>query len=163
MRIPSAASRSPPMPNVSSEGSSDLSSRTTSEACRSPDASPATMASFMVGGWQLAVGRDCRPAANCQPPTANSFIRRVIHQPRQGDAADEQPDEHLQEEPDALLARALPKQREVDPRGHGVDEHQHDVVAEETHSFLPSAMSNTSSISSRFISPAVMAKAVPCS
>ena len=64
---------------------------------------------------------------------------------------------------DPFGARLLPEQREEEAGGRGVEEHQHDVVAEEAHSFRPCAMSNASSTSSRFMRPAVMVNAVPCS
>src|SRR5215470_7929688 len=120
MRIPSAASRSPPMPKVSSDGSSAFSSRTTSEAWRSPEASPATMASFMYVYpgprrrrriWRLRsdAGASKRQIPRFARDKSGSFERRVVHQPRQGDAAEDQSDEHLEEKPDPLFARALPQ------------------------------------------------------
>src|SRR5581483_3920206 len=171
--MPSRARRSPPMPNVSSFGSSRFSSRTTSDACRSPDASPATIASFTPA---LAVpGSGSRVPSEfahlCSGPGTRdpgrfsvSFAEREwVHDPSQHNAADEQRAEDEKEKPDALFARVLPQQREVDAGGDGVDEHQHDVIPQQAHSFRPSAMSKASSISRRFISPAVIVNAVPCS
>src|SRR5438132_7369785 len=115
MRIPSAARRSPPMPKLWSEGSKAFSSRRTSEAWRSPDASPAMMASFIgVRRWPLAVGRHLRLTAASEAsvrPTANgaSSQREVVHPPRQGDAANEEADEDLHEEDDAVASAAFPQ------------------------------------------------------
>src|SRR6266851_8610653 len=86
-----------------------------------------------------------------------------IHQPRQRDAAEEQAAEDEQKKSDAFPSRVLPQQREVPAGEDGVDEHEDDVVAEQAHSLRPSAMSNASSIRSRFMRPAVMVNAVPCS
>src|SRR5579872_824377 len=171
--MPSRARRSPPMPNVSSLGSSFLSSRTTSDACRSPDASPATIASFTPA---LAVPRPGsrvpgRFVRLCSGPGTRDPGRLVVsfaegervHDPGQHNAADEQRAEDEQEKLDPLFARVLPEQREVDARRHGVDEHQHHVIAQQAHSFRPSAISNASSISRRFMRPAVIVNAVPCS
>src|SRR6266508_5287000 len=86
-----------------------------------------------------------------------------IHHPSERDAADYQREKHEQEKPELLPPLVLPEQREEERRGQGVEDHQHDVVAQEAHSFRPSEMSKTSSTSRRFISPAVTMKAVPCS
>src|ERR1700730_5529118 len=111
------------MPNVSSCGSSCLSSRTTSEACRSPEASPATMASFMKTAHPVARLPGCPVAealnahtlawqpgnlATWQP----SFQWERVHPPRQGDAAEEERQEDEEEKADALGARLFPEQRE---------------------------------------------------
>src|SRR6266705_1765455 len=140
MRIPSAARRSPPMPNVSSDGSSAFSSRTTSEAWRSPEASPAMMASFMAGCHPEPRRRRGIPCAHARgiPRFARNDTSsqwKVVHRPRQRDAAEEETDEDLDEEDDPLAPGVLPQQGEVEAGGHGVDEHQHDVVADQAHSF----------------------------
>src|SRR3954464_9546989 len=99
----------------------------------------------------------------CAPQDKVLTQRKRIHQPRQRDSAEEERTEDEEEKADPFRARFLPEQREESPRRHGVDEHQHDVIAEKAHSFRPCAMSKTSSTRSRFMSPAVMVKAVPCS
>src|SRR4051812_8102837 len=100
------------MPNVSSAGSSFLSSRTTSDACRSPDASPATMASFIS-------------------------VRRRVHQPADGDRPEEQRAEYDEKGPDAVAFRFAPQQGEEESGRHRVKEHERDVGAEEAHADLP--------------------------
>src|SRR5438477_10137023 len=92
--MPSRASKSPPMPNVSSSGSSFLSSRTTSDACRSPDASPATMANFTsaVPDPEPRKRRRTRYAQGilrCAQDKTSSQRER-IHDPRHSDAAEEE-------------------------------------------------------------------------
>src|SRR5437762_2116382 len=95
--------------------------------------------------------------------TASSFQRKRVHGPGQGNPADEQREEHQQEESDPFHAAVLPQQGEKDAGGDRVKKHQGDVVPQQAHSFLPSAMSNVSSTNNRFIRPAVMVNAVPCS
>src|SRR5581483_8058067 len=92
-----------------------------------------------------------------------SFQRKRIHDPRERDAAEEKRAEDEKEELDPLGAVVLPQQREVDARGHRVQKHQHDMIPQQAHSLCPSAMSYASSMSSRFIRPAVIVNAVPCS
>src|SRR5438132_9855995 len=134
--MPSRARRSPPMPKVCSVGSSFLSSRTTSDACRSPDASPATMANFTPAPRPVAELLGCSVARRSvaeQPSNRAtqqpSFEREGIHQPRQRDAAEEQAAEHKQKESNALAPRMFPQQREIDAGHDRVDEHQDHVIA----------------------------------
>src|SRR5947199_4682802 len=120
------------MPNVVSGGSSFFNSRTTSDACRSPEASPATMASFIA-------------VVGCRWPVAGdrlnvSFQRKGEHHPGQRDPAEEEREKNEKKEADALPSLALPQQREEERRRDGVDEHQNEMAAEERHSLRPSAM-----------------------
>src|SRR6266545_5707098 len=157
------------MPNVCRVGSSFFSSRTTSDAWRSPDASPATTANFtpalpVAGLLSCSVARWNSPQqpsnrANKQP----SFQWERIHHPRQRDPAEKQRAENQEEKSNALLPCALPQQRKVHTGGDGIDEHQQHMTVQQTHSFRPSEISKESSMSSRFINPAVIVNAVPCS
>src|ERR1700737_3801313 len=159
------------MPKVSRRGSRRFRWRTTSAACRSPEASPATMASFMAAPRPpVAQLLSCSVAANTvaeQPSNRAtqqpSSQRERVHHPAQCNAAEEQGAEHEQEKPDPLLAAVLPQQGEEERRSHGVEEHQHDVISQQAHSFRPSEISKTSRTRRRFISPAVIVNAVPCS
>src|ERR1051325_927088 len=95
------------MPKVSTSGSSTFSSRSTSAACRSPDASPATMASrtatdlvagllgFWGAGWTRgARGATQKPSnrATQQPSLERKRIhrRRAVHSPGDDDGAEEE-------------------------------------------------------------------------
>src|SRR5258706_10684076 len=202
------------MPKVSIVGSRRFSSRRTSAACKSPEASPAMMASFMVSVSQIespsprgergegdtkrsevqvrgvatcaALSKPPHPPSAPSPPAEKRWGRRTldksfrivspsrnvrpklpqrkrIHQPRQRDPAEKEREEDEKEEADPLGPRLFPEKREENAGGDGVDEHQHDVVSEEAHSFRPCAMSKTSSMRRRFISAAVIVNAVPCS
>src|SRR2546428_1561531 len=126
------------------------------------------MASFTpapnpVVGCRLSVVGEPSRIDNRQLTTDNSSQRERIHQPRQRDAAEEQRAEHQEKKANALFARVFPEQGEVNGRGQRVNEHQHQMIAEQAHSFRPSEMSKTSSTSKRFMRPAVIVKAVPCS
>src|SRR5579872_6895897 len=106
---------------------------------------------------------DRRTPRRRRSPVSSVRQRERVHEPGHDDAAEKEATEDEQKEFDALLPPFFPQQREVDAGGHGVDEHQDEVVLQQAHSFRPSAMSNESSISRRFISPAVTVNAVPCS
>src|SRR5207302_248190 len=115
--------------------------------------------------------RDVVDDANAQLPAAPRHAQIesgvVDEQHRVGllkrDASEKERAEDDEERADPFGARLLPEQREENAGGYRVEEHQHDVIAEKAHSFRPCAMSNASTTSSRFIRPAVMVKAVPCS
>src|SRR5581483_304330 len=163
---------SPPIPNVVSAGSSFLSSRTTCAAWRSPEASPATIASFKSGApsWSADASSAHPSHADEDVRTPTEYTRALlssqwqrIHRPPYGNSAEEQRDEDPEKEADALARRALPQQSEKRRGCRGVEKHQDEVRAKEAHSFLPAAMSWQSRTSRRFISPAVSVNAVPYS
>src|SRR5438445_5575805 len=98
----SRASISPPIPNVISSGASFFNSRTTCAAWRSPEASPATIASFMVGLFPPWSDRRlaCRPGGQARRLSLHEGLEshrssqwKRIHRPADGNSAEEQRDE----------------------------------------------------------------------
>src|SRR5689334_20744503 len=98
------------MPNVSISGSRRFSSRSTSAAWRSQDASPAMMASFISPNFILSEAKDLATTSGggsnrqtlrfAQRELLESPQRKRVHQPRQHDAAEEERAEDEEEKAD---------------------------------------------------------------
>src|SRR5450759_4891831 len=122
------------------------------------------------------MGRQASGVRRKARPTVESRLRLTphasrgegIHQPGHGERPDDQRQEELHEERDPLPPPASPEEREEERNEQGIYSHDQEVIrrqqrGEHGQDFLSAAMSKASSISSRFMSPAVSRKAQPYS